>query len=103
MLTPSVGWAATSSSSCSTAACSTRHQSWSHNACQLDDDAIIDDIRHALLVSGLDPSALIIEVTETALMKNATATARRVHAIKELGVSIAVDDFGTGYSSFAYL
>ena len=53
--------------------------------------------------SGLTPTALIIEVTETALMHNVEATAERLRAIKELGVRIAVDDFGTGYSSLAYL
>jgi EAL domain-containing protein (putative c-di-GMP-specific phosphodiesterase class I) len=36
-------------------------------------------------------------------MRNADATARRLQAIKQLGVRIAVDDFGTGYSSLAYL
>jgi diguanylate cyclase (GGDEF)-like protein len=70
---------------------------------QLDDDTIVDDIRDALSVSGLPATSLIIEVTETALMRNADATARRLQAIKELGVRIAVDDFGTGYSSLAYL
>ena len=45
----------------------------------------------------------MIEVTETALMRNADATVRRLKAIKELGVRIAVDDFGTGYSSLAHL
>jgi diguanylate cyclase len=73
------------------------------SARQLDHDSIIDDIRDALHVSGLDAKWLIIEVTETALMHNVEATARRLHAIKELGVRIAVDDFGTGYSSLAYL
>jgi len=70
---------------------------------QLDSDAIVGHIRGALETSGLEASALIIEVTETALMRNATATAGRLRAIKELGVSIAVDDFGTGYSSLGYL
>jgi len=73
------------------------------SAAQLDSDAIVDHIRGALTISGLDAASLIIEVTETALMHNADATARRLHAIKALGVRIAVDDFGTGYSSLAYL
>jgi diguanylate cyclase (GGDEF)-like protein len=70
---------------------------------QLDSDEIIDHIRDAIDVSGLDAASLIIEVTETALMRDGDATARRLRAIKELGVRIAVDDFGTGYSSLAYL
>jgi diguanylate cyclase (GGDEF)-like protein len=73
------------------------------SARQLDDDSVVEHVRHALQVSGLDPTSLIIEVTETALMSNATATATRLQTIKVLGVQIAVDDFGTGYSSLAYL
>jgi diguanylate cyclase (GGDEF)-like protein len=70
---------------------------------QLDDDSIVADIRDALADSGLSARALIIEVTETALMRNADDTAERLHIIKDLGVRISVDDFGTGYSSLAYL
>jgi diguanylate cyclase (GGDEF)-like protein len=70
---------------------------------QLDDDVIVDHIRHALDVSGLEATSLIIEVNETALMRNGNSTARRLRAIKALGVRIAVDDFGTGYSSLGYL
>ncbi|MGD0196875.1 MAG: EAL domain-containing protein [Solirubrobacteraceae bacterium] len=73
------------------------------SAVQLESDAIVDHIRHALQTTGLDAGALIVEVTETALMRNADATAKRLRAIKKLGVKIAVDDFGTGYSSLAYL
>jgi diguanylate cyclase (GGDEF)-like protein len=65
---------------------------------QLDHDGIVDDIRDALRTSGLAADKLIIEVTETTLMHDVEATARRLHSIKELGVRIAVDDLGTGYS-----
>jgi diguanylate cyclase (GGDEF)-like protein len=70
---------------------------------QLEDDRIIEHIRHALHSSGFSPCALIIEVTEEAIMRDAVAVARRLNAIKDMGVSIAVDDFGTGYSSLTYL
>ena len=70
---------------------------------QLDDDAIVEHISDALKASGLDATSLIVEITETALMRHADATARRLQAVKALGVRIAVDDFGTGYSSLAYL
>jgi diguanylate cyclase (GGDEF)-like protein len=70
---------------------------------QLDSDGIVEHIRDALATSGLDATALIIEVTETTLMRNPDRIAERLRAIKELGVRIAVDDFGTGYSSLAYL
>jgi diguanylate cyclase (GGDEF)-like protein len=70
---------------------------------QLDTDQLIGDIEGALSHSGLDPSALTIEITETTLMRNVEATARRLTAVKALGVRIAIDDFGTGYSSLAHL
>jgi diguanylate cyclase (GGDEF)-like protein len=73
------------------------------SARQLDDDSIIGHIEDALSVSRLDPASLIIEVTETALMRDANSAVRRLRAIKDLGVRIAVDDFGTGYSSLVYL
>jgi diguanylate cyclase (GGDEF)-like protein len=70
---------------------------------QLDSDQFIAEVRSALARSRLDPDALTLEITETALMRNVEETARRLHAIKALGVRIAIDDFGTGYSSFAHL
>jgi diguanylate cyclase (GGDEF)-like protein len=70
---------------------------------QLDTDQLVVDIRAALAASGLEPSALTIEITETTLMRNIKETARRLSEIKELGVRIAIDDFGTGYSSLAHL
>ena len=73
------------------------------SARQLDDDAIVTDVRAALAISTLDPSALTLEITETALMRNIDASARRLTEIKALGVNLAIDDFGTGYSSLASL
>jgi diguanylate cyclase (GGDEF)-like protein len=73
------------------------------SARQLDDDAIVDDIRHALERSGLDPHALCVEVTETAIMRDVESATRRLQAIRSLGARIAIDDFGTGYSSLAHL
>jgi diguanylate cyclase (GGDEF)-like protein len=73
------------------------------SARQLDSDQLIADIEVALSDSGLEPEALTIEITETTLMRNVEDTARRLTAIKALGVRIAIDDFGTGYSSLAHL
>ncbi len=73
------------------------------SARQLDTDELLDDVRDALQSSGLRPESLTIEVTETAIMRNAEETARRLSAVKELGARIAIDDFGTGYSSLAHL
>jgi EAL domain-containing protein (putative c-di-GMP-specific phosphodiesterase class I) len=73
------------------------------SARQLDNDELIDDVRQALEENDLDPATLTLEITETALMRDPEATARRLHSLKELGVRIAIDDFGTGYSSLAYM
>jgi EAL domain-containing protein (putative c-di-GMP-specific phosphodiesterase class I) len=73
------------------------------SALQIDTDEFVTEIEEALAASGLEPSALTIEITETALMGNADETAVRLEAVKRLGVRIAIDDFGTGYSSLAYL
>ncbi len=73
------------------------------SARQLDHDVIVQDVRDALTESGLDPAALTIEVTETALMRNVDTTARRLAELKALGIQVAIDDFGTGYSSLSYL
>jgi diguanylate cyclase (GGDEF)-like protein len=73
------------------------------SARQLDSDQLLSDLEGALARSGLDPGALTIEITETTLMRNVGETARRLIAVKDLGVRIAIDDFGTGYSSFGHL
>jgi diguanylate cyclase (GGDEF)-like protein len=70
---------------------------------QLDTDEFVPVVSEALQSSGLDPSALTLEITETTLMSNAEETAERLAHAKQLGVRIAIDDFGTGYSSLAYL
>jgi diguanylate cyclase (GGDEF)-like protein len=70
---------------------------------QLDADAFVAVVQDALSTSGLDPSALTLEITETTLMRNVEETGRRLTAIRDLGVRIAIDDFGTGYSSMAHL
>jgi diguanylate cyclase (GGDEF)-like protein/PAS domain S-box-containing protein len=70
---------------------------------QLESESFVGDVARALELNHLDPSTLVLEVTETALMKDAGSTISRLHALKALGVKIAIDDFGTGYSSLAYL
>ena len=70
---------------------------------QLESDALVDDVRDALLATGLDPGSLVLEITESALMRDAHATVERLARLKQLGVRLAIDDFGTGFSSLAYL
>ena len=70
---------------------------------QLCSPGVLDHVHGALTASGINPSQLCVEVTETALVddsRGATETIRRIHG---LGVRIAIDDFGTGYSALSYL
>ncbi len=70
---------------------------------QLDEDSLVEYVRAALERHDIDPPTLTLEITETALMRDAEASARRLVELKALGVKISIDDFGTGYSSLAYL
>jgi diguanylate cyclase (GGDEF)-like protein len=73
------------------------------SARQLDADTLLDDVCFALGESGLPAELLIVEITETCLMRDAEGALVQLNALKALGVRIAIDDFGTGYSSLAYL
>jgi diguanylate cyclase (GGDEF)-like protein len=57
----------------------------------------------SLAASGLPARRLELEVTESVLMQNNSATLAMLHQIRDLGVRISMDDFGTGYSSLSYL
>jgi EAL domain-containing protein (putative c-di-GMP-specific phosphodiesterase class I) len=70
---------------------------------QLEDAAVLDDVAAAIAEARLDPSRLLLEITESTLMQRADAVLRTLHDLKALGVRLAIDDFGTGYSSLAYL
>lgn len=56
-----------------------------------------------LRTAGLEPNCLMIELTETMLMRDVHSTARVLHDLKALGIQIALDDFGTGFSSLSHL
>jgi diguanylate cyclase (GGDEF)-like protein/PAS domain S-box-containing protein len=70
---------------------------------QIYDDAFLEHVTTALNASGLPPTSLILELTETTLLSDTTHIHDRLAGLKDLGVKIAIDDFGTGYSSLAYL
>ena len=70
---------------------------------QLAQSDFIDRIAHALRLSGLDPTVLELELTESALIANIDHAREMLLRIKALRVQIAVDDFGTGYSNMNYL
>lgn len=64
---------------------------------------LVDEVRNALVHSGLPSSNLVIEITESTLMQNEETTLLLLQELKQLGVQLSLDDFGTGYSSMAYL
>ena len=61
------------------------------------------DVARALEESQIEPSCLTLEITETAIMRNARAAREQLEQVKALGVRIAIDDFGTGYASLSSL
>jgi predicted signal transduction protein with EAL and GGDEF domain len=64
---------------------------------------LLHSVTQALAVSGLDPSRLELELTESLLLDDAEQVLETVRRFKSLGVNLSIDDFGTGYSSLAYL
>jgi diguanylate cyclase (GGDEF)-like protein/PAS domain S-box-containing protein len=73
------------------------------SAHQLSDPELLDTIASALADSGLPAEALVMEVTESMLMSDTSASIAMLGGIHEMGVGLAIDDFGTGYSSLAQL
>ncbi|MEK7381228.1 MAG: EAL domain-containing protein, partial [Gemmatimonadota bacterium] len=70
---------------------------------QLQDPDTVGLVQRVLRETGLDPGALIIELTESILMEGGSDAWAAVQALSDLGVGLAIDDFGTGYSSLSYL
>jgi diguanylate cyclase (GGDEF)-like protein len=71
---------------------------------QLTDDDLVSTVSAALLDSGLDPTLLVLEITETTLAGGDREQAIDVlHRLTETGVRVGIDDFGTGHSSLAHL
>ncbi|MEJ7622865.1 MAG: bifunctional diguanylate cyclase/phosphodiesterase [Pyrinomonadaceae bacterium] len=65
--------------------------------------ALVEQITSVISATGIDPSSLKLELTESAVMENAETAIFMLKQIKETGVQISIDDFGTGYSSLSYL
>ncbi len=70
---------------------------------QLQTPGLPETLREAVASAGVDPSAVILEITESVLMQQTDAVLARLQELKALGVRLAIDDFGTGYSSLSYL
>ncbi|MEP7111854.1 MAG: EAL domain-containing protein [Ilumatobacteraceae bacterium] len=66
---------------------------------QLAEPTLVADVTSALADSGLPPHALVLEITESALMIDVNAGLARLRSLKDLGLRLAIDDYGTGYSS----
>ncbi len=73
------------------------------SAIQFRSPGLMQVIVSALTASGLAPTRLEIEITESVLLHNKEATLAVLHQLRALGIRIAMDDFGTGYSSLTYL
>jgi predicted signal transduction protein with EAL and GGDEF domain len=73
------------------------------SARELSQPDCVPTIESIVKASGASPSALTLELTETAFSANLSGVERNLHRLRALGFTIALDDFGTGYSSLTYL
>jgi len=72
---------------------------------QLAEQNFVDDVARLLAAEGVDPTEvrLSFELTESWMAVDSSGEQRRLHALHDLGITLAVDDFGTGYSSLTYV
>jgi diguanylate cyclase (GGDEF)-like protein/PAS domain S-box-containing protein len=73
------------------------------SARQFQQPDFVDEIKAALLQSGARPDRIMLELTESLLLKNVDKAIQTMERLKEVGVRFSIDDFGVGYSSLAYL
>jgi diguanylate cyclase (GGDEF)-like protein len=73
------------------------------SARQFADPMLLPKLTRIIHESGLDPSSLELEITESVVMSHGECAVAALEKLKSIGVLIAIDDFGTGYSSLAYL
>ena len=73
------------------------------SARQLQRPEFIHEVADALEATGIVPSSLTLELTESVMMQDMEVSLLRLEALRELGVKLAIDDFGTGYSSLNYV
>ncbi|MEV0188108.1 EAL domain-containing protein [Kitasatospora purpeofusca] len=73
------------------------------SARQFRDAGFVDVVRGAIRSSGIPPQSLVLELTESVLMRRDDRVHTDMRTLGDLGVGIAIDDFGTGYSSLSYL
>ena len=63
----------------------------------------MNDVQRALMASSLAAHRLQLEITESTLLQNDSATVEQLQKLRSIGIQIVIDDFGTGYSSLSYL
>lgn len=73
------------------------------NAGLINDSGFLDYVENILLKSSLNPSNLVVEITERSMIENNETTIQLLSRLLELGVQVQIDDFGVGYSSLGYL
>ena len=73
------------------------------SAREFTDDNLLSETTHILQQTGMDPSLLEVEVTESMMMYNTDRTIHMLSGLRTLGISVAVDDFGVGYSSLSHI
>src|SRR6202012_5813390 len=73
------------------------------SAIELEHPELIPTVAGVLARTGIAPELLVLEVTETLLVKDAVRGGQTLQQLRDLGVQLALDDFGTGYSSLSYL
>ena len=73
------------------------------SAHQIRANDIVDRVQSILRRTGVDPTSVVVEITESVLIDDTDFIASRINALRSLGLGLAIDDFGTGYSSLSYL
>ena len=67
------------------------------------DDRFVREVEALLTANRVEPELLVLEVTESSMVEEASHVQASLHALQRMGVLLSIDDFGTGYSSLAYL
>ncbi|MEZ4334927.1 MAG: EAL domain-containing protein [Myxococcota bacterium] len=70
---------------------------------QIREPGMVEMVREALEATGVAPTQIELEITESTIMQDDALTTQTLRELKEMGVGLALDDFGTGYSSLSYL
>ncbi len=87
----------------STSGAAPRHVTFNLSARELVEPELVASFREIVAETGVDPSAIVIELTESMLLHDPDEAVRQLDGLKSLGMQLALDDFGTGYSSLTHL